>query len=147
MLKVIKRLKFRLTVISWFVIRNTYLVFHPVPGTELLNSWLFLWYVNEVTFGKPLDNLRMGLTAREINHVIRSGWISTSGNDLISYYCVNEASIKTQRTGSETFQLGQRVEEPRVKYLARAWKSPTLPLHLLHVSELYPFMINRKSGK
>lgn len=48
-----------------FIIRNTYVVYVPLPGTELLGLWDFLRmikvsYANEVTFGKTLGHVRTG---------------------------------------------------------------------------------------
>ena len=51
-----------------FIIRNVYLVFLPFPGTGLQKPLEFpsdesdqcvFCYVNEMTFGLPLANLRM----------------------------------------------------------------------------------------
>ena len=56
------------SMILWFIIRNIFSVFVPIPGTELLKPSEFpKWretlgvfcYVNEVTFGMPLGHLRM----------------------------------------------------------------------------------------
>ena len=48
--------------------KNIYLLFYPVPGIEPLKSLEFpvtrviklSFVINEVTLGKPLDNLRIG---------------------------------------------------------------------------------------
>lgn len=70
-----------ITVILWFIIINTYLVFLPIPGTELLKlfqlpKWWKQWsclllfitspfnhigvYVNKAAVGKLLGHRRMG---------------------------------------------------------------------------------------
>ena len=58
-------------VISWFVVRNIYLVFTPVSGTELLNLQNFLsnesykgvsGYMNNVT---SVSHVRMGASCQE----------------------------------------------------------------------------------
>ena len=50
-------------------------------------------YVNKLAFGKPLDNLRMGLTAREINHVIRSKTFPQSPGEGLEVESVPVAMI------------------------------------------------------
>ena len=55
-------------------------------------------YVNKLAFGKPLDNLRMGLTAREINHVIRSKTFPQSPGEGLEVESVPVAMILSVMT-------------------------------------------------
>ena len=83
-------------------------------------------YVNEVTFGKPIDNLNGGWLPEE-STLRFEGWKfqsypvtsgrgegleveSANANDLSQSCLCNEVSIKTQRTGPESFGVGKHVE-------------------------------------
>lgn len=70
-------------VILWFIIRNRYVVFNSISGTELLKFLEFpKCYVNKMTFGEPLGCFRWGLDSNGANQVIRGFQHSVSPIDF-----------------------------------------------------------------
>ena len=157
-----------MTVILWFIISNTYLVFIPVSGAELpkpseFSKWweqCCFCYVNEVTFG-PL--IRMGAGCQ--GNQLWLGWnfqshprplcreregleveSITSGQWFNQSYLWNEASIKTQigrvQRASGLEMWGEDMETPHpFPMLCPVFIFP------LAVPELHPFIINQWPNK
>ena len=129
-------------VMLWFVIRNRYLIFVPVSGTELLKrlefpkSWELkgvFFYIDEVTFippkdggclsGKPLMRLE-GWNFQSPHTSPTSGEgrgmevESISNGQWFNQSCLFiVASIKTHENGIERFQVSERTW--------RCWESGT----------------------
>lgn len=156
----------------WLIIINTNLVFVTSPGTELLTLWELTWiklsyYVNEVTFGKPLSHLRMGAGCQgtqlcvsptpgpprrgerlKVESITNSQWVNQSclcSKDSIRKKTIGQGSESFQAVNTWRFGGGD------------AWRGHgTLcpfpipgPTHLFHLAapELYPLQTSDLASK